>query len=178
MIPLPLVNHRVGRAAVTCEYRCGDACFHEVPNTSDNPYFGDLVRRRTALQAGAVIAAAATVSIPATAAAAPDAAAAPESQGRAPRGLDFKPVEVNTKDEVVVPEGYEQGIVIRWGDPLFPGVPEFDFDDQTAAKQEKQFGFNCDFAAILPLDPLELSGIMVTNHEYTSEPFMFRGYDP
>jgi secreted PhoX family phosphatase len=173
MIPLPLVNHRIGRASVTCEYRCGDACFHDVPNTSDNPYFGDLVSRRTALKAGAVVAAAATVALPAT------AAAEPEAQGhRPPKGLDFKPVEVNTKDEVVVPEGYEQGIVIRWGDPLFPGVPEFDFDDQTAAKQEKQFGFNCDFAAILPLDPLELTGIMVTNHEYTSEPFMFRGYDP
>ncbi|MEU7478539.1 PhoX family phosphatase [Lentzea sp. NPDC042327] len=183
MIPLPLVNHRIGRAAVTCEYRCGDACFHDVPNTSGNPYFGDLVSRRTALRAGAVVAAAATVALPATAAAAADdvvtTAAQPEAQGhRPPRGLDFTPVEVNTKDEVVVPEGYEQAVVIRWGDPLFPGVPDFDFDDQTAAKQEKQFGFNCDFAAILPLDPLELSGIMVTNHEYTSEPFMFRGYDP
>ncbi|HEX7304192.1 PhoX family phosphatase [Lentzea sp.] len=173
MIPLPLVNHRVGRAAVTCEYRCGDACFHDVPNTSANPYLGDLISRRTALKAGAVVAAAATVATPAVA-----AAAEPQpSQARPPKGLDFTPVQVNTKDEVVIPEGYEQGIVIRWGDPLFPGVPEFDFDHQTAAKQEKQFGFNCDFAAILPLDPLELSGIMVTNHEYTSEPFMFRGYD-
>ncbi|KOV89086.1 PhoX family phosphatase [Nocardia sp. NRRL S-836] len=177
MIPLPLVNHRIGRAAVTCEYRCGDACFHDVPNTSGNPYFGDLLSRRTALKAGAVVAATAAVALPATATA--TAAAQPEAQGhRPPRGLDFTPVEVNTKDEVVIPEGYEQGIVIRWGDPLFPGVPEFDFDHQTAAKQEKQFGFNCDFAAILPLDPLELTGIMVTNHEYTSEPHMFRGYDP
>ncbi|MGW4208073.1 PhoX family protein [Lentzea sp. NPDC004789] len=171
MINLPLVNHRVGRAAVTCEYRCGDACFHDVPNTSDNAYFGDLITRRTALKAGAVVAA--TAALPsATAAAAPTAATAATA-----RGLGFKPVEVNTKDEVVVPEGYRQGVVIRWGDPLFPGVPEFDFDHQTAAKQEKQFGFNCDFAAILPLDPLELTGLMVTNHEYTSEKFMFRGYD-
>ena len=86
MIPLPLVNHRIGRAAVTCEYRCGDACFHDVPNTSDNPYFGDLISRRTALKAGAVVAAAATVALPATA-----AAAEPEAQGhRPPKGLDFK----------------------------------------------------------------------------------------
>ncbi|ANZ37167.1 phosphatase [Lentzea guizhouensis] len=156
---------------MTCEYRCGDACFHDVPNTSGNSYFGDLVSRRTALKVGAVVAAATALPVGM-------AAADPESavQGRPPRGLDFTPVEVNTKDEVVVPAGYRQGVVIRWGDPLFPGVPEFDFEDQTAEKQAKQFGFNCDFAAILPLDPLGLSGIMVTNHEYTSESFMFRGY--
>ncbi|SDF54994.1 hypothetical protein SAMN05216553_10226 [Lentzea fradiae] len=173
MIPLPLANHRIGRAAVTCEYRCGDACFHDVPNTSSNPYFGDLVSRRTALKAGAVVAAATALPV----GTAVTAAAAPETHERAPRGLDFTPVEVNTKDAVVVPEGYQQGVVIRWGDPLFPGVPEFDFDHQTAAAQEKQFGYNCDFAAILPLDALGLSGIMVTNHEYTTESFMFRSYD-
>ncbi|TWP53146.1 PhoX family phosphatase [Lentzea tibetensis] len=155
---------------MTCEYRCGDACFHEVPNTSGNPYFGDLFTRRAALKAGAVVAAAATVGLPAT-------AAAQEASGhRPPKGLNFKPVQPNTQDAVVVPEGYEQGIVIRWGDPLFPGVPQFDFDNQTAAKQAEQFGFNCDFAAMLPLDHLGLTNLMVTNHEYTSEPFMFKGY--
>ncbi|MEV5470786.1 hypothetical protein AB0L66_00240 [Streptomyces sp. NPDC052207] len=38
---LPLIgttsgSHPGGRSALTCRYRCGDACFHEVPNTSDN----------------------------------------------------------------------------------------------------------------------------------------------
>ena len=44
---------------MTCRYRCGNACFHDAPNTSSNEYFGDVmtqvVSRRTVLQAGAVL---------------------------------------------------------------------------------------------------------------------------
>ncbi|MCS7483669.1 PhoX family phosphatase [Umezawaea endophytica] len=173
---LPLLsNHASNRAALTCEYRCGDACFHDVPNTSANDYLGDVVRqlisRRTAMKAGAVVAFGAAAGLPAVAVADPV-----DRGGKAPRGLDFTPVAPNQLDAVVVPEGYQQHVVIRWGDPLFPGVPEFDFDHQTAALQERRFGFNCDFAALLPQDPLGLVNLLVTNHEYTTEPMMFRGY--
>ncbi|MFD0818897.1 phosphatase, partial [Micromonospora zhanjiangensis] len=45
-----------GRDAMTCRYRCGNACDHPVPNRSDNPYFGDLVdagmSRRGVVRAG------------------------------------------------------------------------------------------------------------------------------
>ncbi|CCH35658.1 PhoX family phosphatase [Actinosynnema sp. NPDC047251] len=173
-LPL-LANHSPGRAAVTCEYRCGDACFHDAPNTSANPYFGDLLTRRTAIKAGVVVAALGATTT--SQAAAEPAAAEPAALGNA-RGLDFTPVQPNTRDAVVVPDGYRQAIVIRWGDPLFPDAPEFDFDHQSAAAQARQFGFNCDFAALLPLDTLGRDNLLVTNHEYTSEPFMFRGYDP
>ncbi|MGW7354824.1 phosphatase, partial [Streptomyces sp. NPDC054784] len=55
---LPLVgSHPGGRSALTCRYRCGDACFHEVPNKSGNAYLGDVVAgalsRRAMLAAGA-----------------------------------------------------------------------------------------------------------------------------
>jgi secreted PhoX family phosphatase len=173
--------HSPGRAAVTCEYRCGDACFHDVPNTSGNRYLGDvigeMISRRTVVKAGAVVALAAGVGGGGGVAAATTAAATGDERRGAPRGMKFTPVTPNTLDAVVVPEGYEQAVVIRWGDPLFPGVPEFDFDHQTAEAQERQFGFNCDFAALLPQDHLGLTNLLVTNHEYTSEPFMFRGYD-
>ncbi len=43
MLPL-LPNHPLGRSAVTCRYRCANACAHDAPNTSANPYFGDVVR--------------------------------------------------------------------------------------------------------------------------------------
>ncbi|MER5261061.1 PhoX family phosphatase [Actinosynnema sp. NPDC002837] len=173
-LPL-LANHSAGRAAVTCEYRCGDACFHDVPNTSGNPSFDDLVDRRTAIKAALVVAAVGggAAAGTGTAAAGTDSAAA----GSRPLGLDFEPVAPNALDAVVVPEGYRQEVVIRWGDPLFPDAPEFDFDRQTAAAQARQFGFNCDFAALLPLDPTGRANLLVTNHEYTGEPFMFRGYD-
>ena len=42
--PLPLLaRHEGGRDAMTCRYRCGDACDDPVPNQSDGPYFGDIV---------------------------------------------------------------------------------------------------------------------------------------
>ena len=60
LLPLLSANHPLGRQAVTCQYRCGNACAHEAPNTSDNEYFGDVVRevvsRRGVLKAGAVVA--------------------------------------------------------------------------------------------------------------------------
>ncbi|RIQ16022.1 phosphatase, partial [Jiangella rhizosphaerae] len=59
---LPLLDaHRGGRSAMTCRYRCADACAHEAPNTSDNAYFGDIVEaavsRRGLLRGGAAAAA-------------------------------------------------------------------------------------------------------------------------
>jgi uncharacterized protein len=166
-IPLPLLAKR---AAVTCEYRCGNACSHKPPNPSPNGYLGDIVTdvisRRAALKAGAVVAFTATgVTGLAGSAVATD---------RPVPGLSFERVQPNTQDAVVVPKGYEQAIVIRWGDPVLPGAPKFDFDNQTAAAQARQFGFNNDFAALMPL-PGD-NQLLVTNHEYTSESFMFKGY--
>jgi secreted PhoX family phosphatase len=90
--------------------------------------------------------------------------------------LDFRPVAPNTLDAVVVPDGYQHAVVIRWGDPIIPGAPEFDFGAQTPQAQTGQFGYNCDFVALLPM--LGDQSLLVVNHEYTAEPFMFLGYDP
>ena len=35
-----------GRAAMTCRYRCGDACAHDAPNTSGNETFAELREAR------------------------------------------------------------------------------------------------------------------------------------
>jgi len=176
---LPLfTGHTPRRAAATCRYRCGNACAHEAPNTSDNPYFGDVVReivsRRTVLRAGAVLAMAAGAAT-----AAETAAAAPTGHGHGGGiGLDFTPVAPNTLDAVVVPPGFEQDILIRWGDPVLPGAPEWDFANQTAAAQATQFGFNNDFCGLVPLPGRGERYLMVSNHEYTSESYMFHGWDP
>ncbi|WP_020669153.1 PhoX family protein [Amycolatopsis nigrescens] len=174
MLPL-LTAHAPSRASLTCKYKCGDACAHEPPNPSGNRYFADVVTevlsRRGVLRAGAVVAiAGATLG-------GGVAAAQPTRPGKPAPGTDFTPVTPNTLDAVVVPEGYRQAIVIRWGDPLFPDAPEFDFANQTAEAQAKQFGFNNDFAALLPLDRHGLRSLLVTNHEYTTESSMFFGYD-
>ncbi len=60
LVPMNLfVKHdgRSSRQHVTCRYKCGDACFQPVPNTSDNEYFGDVVKRvsrRSMLQGAGV----------------------------------------------------------------------------------------------------------------------------
>ena len=186
LLPL-LTRYPLGRQRVTCTYRCGDQCFHPAPNTTDNEYFGEVLTkvlsRRGALRSGAVVAAAGTGAalLSGTAAAAPadrHRPGKPGKPGRPAPGTDFEPVEPNTLDEVVVPKGYRQHVVIRWGDPVLAGAPEFDFDNQTAAAQVKQFGFNCDYCTLVPLPGDPHRWLMVNNHEYTTEEFMFTGYDP
>lgn len=189
--PLPLIRtssdaHPGGRDALTCLYRCGNACFHEAPNTSTNEYVGDViagaVSRRTVMQAAAVVTVAAAgasvvAGAPQAAAATTDAAAASykPGSGRAARGLRFTPVAPNTADQVTVPEGYAQNVVIRWGEPILRGAPAFDPENQTAAAQAGQFGYNNDYLTLLPLG--HGKQLLVANHEYTDEVLMFRGYD-
>ena len=40
--------------------------------------------------------------------------------------MNFAAVAPNSEDAVVIPDGYEQGVVISWGDPVLPGAPKFD----------------------------------------------------
>jgi uncharacterized protein len=180
--PLPLLpNHPLGRAAVTCRYRCGNACAHDAPNTSSNEYFGDVVAtvmgRRGLLRAGAVVTAsiAGAVALPGLASAAPSVDGRRPVPPVEPPGTRFTPVAPNLRDEVVLPQGWRHDILIRWGDPVLPGAPEFDFAAQNEDRQSRQFGFNNDFCGLVPLD--DDRWLMVSNHEYTSEPFMWRGYD-
>ncbi|MEU4339924.1 PhoX family phosphatase [Nocardia sp. NPDC023852] len=184
--PLALfVQHdgKSSRAAVTCAYKCANACFHEVPNTSAGAYFGDIVgslNRRGLIKGGA----AAVLAVGAGSALAacgddsePAAAVSTSPAGPPGTGTDFTAVAPNKEDAVVIPDGYEQSVVIRWGDPLFADAPAFDFDKQTAAAQAKQFGYNNDFAALLPIEGVANSYLLVVNHEYTTSPHMFRGYN-
>ncbi|MBY6411979.1 PhoX family protein [Rhodococcus sp. BP-252] len=188
MKPLPLFAVHDGSSArsnMTCKYKCGDACFHEVPNTSKGQYFGDIVKtamtRRGILRGGAMavvavgaggVLAACSSDDSSTTTAASGSTTAPEVDG-----VDFTAVAPNTEDAVVVPEGYEQQVFLRWGDPVVEGAPAFDFDNQTAAAQALQFGFNNDFAGLLPIEGTPNAYLLVVNHEYTTEPFLFKGYD-
>ncbi|PZG33606.1 phosphatase, partial [Spongiactinospora gelatinilytica] len=58
LLPLLTTPHQGGRSALTCQFRCGNACSHDIPNTSENRYFGEIVTealsRRGALRAGAL----------------------------------------------------------------------------------------------------------------------------
>ena len=191
LIGTPSGSHPGGRSAMTCRFRCGDACFHEVPNTSDNEYVGDVIAgalsRRSMMRAAAVVTVAAAGAGAVGVAGAPSAQAAPAAAGkghgkpsrdRGARGLRFTPVAPNTDDAVTVPEGYRQDVVIRWGEPILRGAPAFDPERQSAKAQAGQFGYNNDFLALLPLRGEHDRQLLVANHEYTDEVLMFRGYDP
>ncbi|WP_405616518.1 PhoX family protein [Streptomyces sp. NBC_00076] len=197
---LPLITnstssdaHPGGRSALTCRFRCGDACFHPAPNTSANPYVGDVIAgalsRRSMMRAAAVV----TVAGAAGAALASPVAAAEGGSGagdsgsgrtgsrpgtsKGARGLRFTAVAPNTADVVTIPDGYRQNVVIRWGEPILRGAPAFDPQKQTAAAQAGQFGYNNDFLALLPLPGERGRQVLVANHEYTDEVLMFRGYN-
>ncbi|WP_327094981.1 PhoX family phosphatase [Nocardia vinacea] len=184
MTPKPLalfVKHdgASSRSLVTCQYKCGNACAHEVPNTSPGEYFGDIVaamsRRRLFQGSAAVVLAVGAGGL--LAACGDDKATEAANPGTGV-GTGFDAVTPNKEDALVVPTDYEQGVVIRWGDPVLPDAPKFDFANQTAAAQAKQFGFNNDFAALLSIEGKQHEYLLVVNHEYTTEPFMFLGYNP
>ncbi|MFE0456368.1 PhoX family protein [Streptomyces sp. NPDC058914] len=191
LIGTPSQSHPGGRSAMTCRFRCGDACFHEVPNTSDNEYVGDVIAgalsRRSMMRAAAVVTVAGAAGAAGVAGARPATAAAteagtatyakPSKPGKAARGLRYSSVAPNTADAVTVPDGYAQNVVIRWGEPILRGAPAFDPEKQTPAAQAGQFGYNNDFLALLPLPGERNRQLLVANHEYTDEILMFRGYD-
>lgn len=171
---------------MTCLYRCGNACFHEIPNTSDNEYVGDVIAtalsRRSMMRAAAVVTVATAAGTAVVGTGAPQAQAATTTDTaakteKAARGLRFTAVAPNLTDAVVIPDGYAQNVVIRWGEPILRGAPAFDPDKQTAAAQAGQFGYNNDFLALLPLPGERGRQILVANHEYTDEVLMFKAYD-
>ena len=170
-----------GRAALTCRYRCGDACSHEAPNTSTSETFADVmataISRRGLLRTGAVLGAITVTGagLSGSPAAATRASVLPRQSTTGALGLRFTPVAPNTADAVTVPGGHDQRVVIRWGDPLFKGVPEFDLNKQSPERQRRQFGYNADFLGLLGLS--SSARLMVVNHEYTTETLMYPDYD-
>jgi secreted PhoX family phosphatase len=187
LVPLNLLishNGKSSRQHITCRYKCGDACSKPAPNTSDNEYFGDVVKRmsrRSVLQAtGVTVLAVGAGSVLAACSTGGDNPGGTTDTPAAPEpvpGMKFNAVAPNSDDAVVVPEGYQQGVVISWGDPVLPGAPKFDVAKQTGAAQRGQFGFNNDFAALLPVEGSNDRFLLVTNFEYVTPQFMFPGYN-
>src|SRR5262245_39641644 len=52
----------------------------------------------------------------------------------------FTPLTHSTEDKLLVPDGYQYHVVIRWGDPVLPDTPGFDPGAQQPAIQARQFG--------------------------------------
>ncbi len=122
------------------------------------------------------LAGAATQATP-VAIATPEAMATPEAV--AATGPAFEPIVLDQGDDLVVAANHVAVPFFRWGDPVVPGAPEWDIDNQTVAAQEMQAGYNCDWIGFYPLPVGSTNsdnGLLVVNHEYTNPELMFPGY--
>ncbi|HEX2115799.1 MAG TPA: PhoX family phosphatase [Alphaproteobacteria bacterium] len=92
--------------------------------------------------------------------------------------LTFKELARGAGQDHAVAEGYDARVLIRWGDPVIADAPTFDPHRLSAAAQEKQFGYNCDFVgyAALPFGSNSSDrALLCVSHEYTSTDFMWPG---
>ncbi|KRF34109.1 PhoX family protein [Nocardioides sp. Soil805] len=178
VLPMAGLTH-ANRSAVTCHLRCGDACFKDVPNTTETGYFRDVaataLSRRTVLGAAALGAATVAFAPQSTGRAAAAPLTTARGKGPRPTGLAFDAIGpvATTVDDVTVPSGYRWDPIIRWGDPITAGAPEFDQDAQDHVAQAQQFGYNCDYLDIIVTDRKGTRALLVANHEYTNEGIMF-----
>lgn len=105
---------------------------------------------------------------------------------RADSGLTFAAIKGSAADAVILPPGYTHDIVVRWGEALFPGVPDLDasrlasgalLEREAAERQSKQFGQNCDAIHFFPLDGRSDHGILCVNNEFTEDALMYPGHE-
>lgn len=77
-----------------------------------------------------------------------------------------------------LPAGYSMQVLLRWGDGLFDDSLPFDPAHPHADAQARQFGFNNDYTAFMPLpkgSENSSHGLLCVNHEYTNIWQMFPG---
>jgi secreted PhoX family phosphatase len=185
---LPMLGHTKGkRSPVTCALKCDNACAGDVCNTSSNSYFRDIasttLSRRAALGFGAagalavVLGGAVTSSEKAVADGGTGLSAAAKNgfdQGASKLQFTAIPAVASDVDALTVPAGFTWQPVIRWGDPIFKDAPAFELGNQTAAAQERQFGYNNDYSDILEIPGSKgRRALLFANHEYTNENIMF-----
>ncbi|MBS3648954.1 PhoX family phosphatase [Pseudaminobacter sp. 19-2017] len=142
-------------------------------NPTGNPTMGDIIAARFSRRGFlrgtlAVSAIAATVSPLAL-------VTAEKARAEGASAFTFDEIEAGVDEKHHVAAGYDADILLRWGDPVFADAPAFDPANQTAEAQEKQFGYNNDYVGYIPIDGSSEHGLLVVNHEYTSEHLMFPG---
>lgn len=134
------------------------------------PALTELIDRRTVMRGAAGLAVALS---------GPVAAAGRRASDPRPFG-EFAEIKREPKASDQLAPGYVRQVVIRWGDPIFADAPQFDPVNQTAAAQRRQFGFNNDYTAFIPLPLGSKSsdhGLLAVNHEYPLPQLMFAGID-
>ena len=90
----------------------------------------------------------------------------------------FTEVPRSTGEGIQVPPGYKAQVLLRQGDPIKAGAPEYNPATQTGEQQEQQFGTDADFISFMPL-PLgsksSTRGLLGVNHENHRAAICFPG---
>ena len=130
----------------------------EAVNPSTEPTIGEVISRRTLLKGMAAGGAFGLFG--------PMSGCATAGTGTAEPG--FTEVPRTTDDKHHVPPGYSAQVLLRQGDPIRPGAPEYNPATQTGADQERQFGTDADFISYMPLpfgSKNSTRGLLGVNHE-------------
>jgi hypothetical protein len=147
--------------------------FDDIPtNPNLTNTIGDVINRRYGRRdvlRGSLAVAATTALFGSTALTARPAAAQSAANSR----YVFDELTWGNDETHHIADGYNADVLIRWGDPLFPNVGDFDPMNQSAADQAQRFGYNNDYVGFVELEPGR--GILCVNHEYTNEEVMFPG---
>ncbi len=108
-----------------------------------------------------------------------DTDAASEPANDSPSTLTFREIKHGIDGRHHVAKGYSAEVVLRWGDPVENDALPFAITQQSPKAQAKQFGYNNDFIAFMPLPRGSNSsdhGLLCVNHEYTVAQLMFPGF--
>ncbi|NIY77519.1 PhoX family phosphatase [Thalassospira sp. HF15] len=94
--------------------------------------------------------------------------------------LTFKSIPQKITETHAVADGYDASVLIRWGDKVVADAPAFVPGQVDAAAQNKQFGYNNDFVAFMPLPVGSKNsdhGLLCVSHEYTNAELMWPGLE-
>jgi uncharacterized protein len=140
-------------------------------NDSANPTMGDIIAARMSRR-DIIRGALATTAVAAVLPAAIGDPASAQAANTTP-SFNFKEIAAGSDERHYVADGYDADVLIRWGDPVLKGAPEFDVQAQTPEKQALQFGYNNDYLGYFPINGSSEHGLLCVNHEYTNEELMF-----
>jgi uncharacterized protein len=137
-------------------------------NPSTEPAIGEVISRRTVLKGMAAGSAYGLFGC----------ATATVGGGEGSAAPTFTEVPRSTGEGIQVPPGYNAQVLLRQGDPIRPGAPEYNPATQTGEQQEQQFGTDPDFISFMPLpygSNNSTRGLLGVNHENHRAPICFPG---
>ncbi len=169
--------HTYDRSKFSCRAEALEAADDVPTNTSTTETLGDIIKarfgRRDMMRGALAVTAVSATFGPALLARTAEAATP---------GFTFDEIQHGVDETHHVAPGHTANVLLRWGDPILPGAPDFDPMNQSAEAQEQQFGYNNDFVGYVGLaedgsfDPDNAEhGLLCVNHEYTNEEVMFPG---